>query len=45
VHDDQRYVLALRFVEKGESMETIVAWLLTRLKSMGISIKRYLLKK
>lgn len=40
VHDDQRYVLALRFVEKGESMETIVAWLLTRLKSMEISIKR-----
>jgi putative transposase len=40
VYDDQRYVLALRFVEKGESMEIIVAWLLTRLKSMGISIKR-----
>ena len=40
VHDDQRYVLALRFVEKGESMETIVAWLLNRLKTMGISIKR-----
>lgn len=39
VHDHQRYVLALRFVEKGESMETIVAWLLNRLKSMGISIR------
>jgi putative transposase len=39
VHDQQRYVLALRFVEKGESMETIVAWLLDRLKSMGISIR------
>ena len=39
VHDHQRYVLALRFVEKGESMETIVAWLLDRLKSMGISIR------
>jgi len=39
VHDNQRYVLALRFVEKGESMETIVAWLLNRLKSMGISIR------
>jgi hypothetical protein len=25
VHDHQRYVLALRFVEKGEHMETIVA--------------------
>jgi hypothetical protein len=40
VHDDQRYVVALRFVEKGESMETIVAWLLNRLKSIGICIKR-----
>jgi len=39
VHDHQRYVLALRFVEKGESMKTIVAWLLNRLKSMGISIR------
>jgi putative transposase len=39
VHDQQRYVLALRFVEKGESMETIVVWLLDRLKSMGISIR------
>jgi putative transposase len=39
VHDQQRYVLALRFVEKGESMETIVTWLLHRLKSMGISIR------
>ena len=38
VHDHQRYVLALRFVEKGERMETIVVWLLNRLKSMGISI-------
>jgi len=40
VHDDQRYVVALRFVEKGESMATIVAWLLNRLKTIGISIKR-----
>ena len=39
VHDHQRYVLALRFVEKGESMETIVARLLNRLKSIGISIR------
>jgi putative transposase len=39
VHDNQRYVLALRFVEKGESMEKIVAWLLDRLKSIGISIR------
>ena len=40
VHDNQRFVVALRFVEKGESMEKIVAWLLNRLKSIGISIKR-----
>ena len=39
VHNNQRYVLALRFVEKGESMEKIVAWLLDRLKSIGISIR------
>ena len=39
VHDQQRYVLALRFVEKGESMETIVTWLLNRLKSIEISIR------
>jgi len=40
VHDHQRYVVALRFVEQGESMEKIVAWLLNRLKRMGIAIKR-----
>jgi putative transposase len=40
VHDNLRYVVALRFVEKGESMQEIVAWLLNRLKSIGISIKR-----
>lgn len=40
VHDNQRFVVALRFVEKGESMATIVAWLLNRLKSIGISVKR-----
>jgi Transposase DDE domain len=45
VHDHQRYVLALRFVEKGESMETIVAWLLNRLKSIGISIRYAYLDK
>ncbi|MCI0549382.1 MAG: transposase [Anaerolineae bacterium] len=45
VHDHQRYVLALRFVEKGESMESIVAWLLNRLKSTGISIRYAYLDK
>jgi hypothetical protein len=28
VHDNQRFVFALRFVEKGEGMEKIVTWLL-----------------
>jgi putative transposase len=40
VHDDQRYVVALCFVEKDESMQEIVVWLLNRLKSIGISIRR-----
>lgn len=40
VHNNQRYVVALRFVEKGESMKEIVAWLLDRLKTLGICIKR-----
>jgi putative transposase len=40
VHDNQRYVVALRFVEKGESMKDLVAWLLNRLKTIGICIKR-----
>jgi len=39
VHDDQRYVVALRFVEKDEDMQEIVVWLLNRLKSTGISIE------
>ena len=40
VHDHQRYVVTLRFVEKGESMKEIVVWLLNRLKTLGIRIKR-----
>lgn len=32
VHDNRHYVLTLRLVEKGESMATIVTWLLNRLK-------------
>jgi len=40
VHNNQRYVVALRFVEKGESMQEIVVWLLNRLKTLGIRIKR-----
>jgi hypothetical protein len=40
VHNNLRYVVALRFVEKGESMQEIVAWLLNRLKALEIRIKR-----
>ena len=40
VHNNLRYVVALRFVEKGESMQEIVVWLLNRLKTLGIRIKR-----
>ena len=40
VHNHQRYVVALRFVEQSDSMQEIVVWLLNRLKTMGISIKR-----
>ena len=40
VHNNLRYVIALRFVEKGESMQEIVIWLLNRLKTLGIRIKR-----
>jgi putative transposase len=45
VLNNQRYVLALRFVEKGEGMERVVAWLLKRLKSIGISIRYAYLDK
>ena len=39
VPDHQREVLVLRFVEKGEGLETIVAWLLHRLTFMAISLR------
>jgi len=40
VHDKRRYVVALRFIEKGEDLKEIVTWLLKRLKTLGIRIKR-----
>lgn len=40
VHHHYRYVVALRFVEKGENLKDIVGWLLTRLKTLGIRLKR-----
>ncbi len=40
VHDHQRYVVALRFVEYGEELADIVRWLIKRLKSLKIRIRR-----
>jgi hypothetical protein len=40
MQDKQQYVVSLRFMEKSESMQEIVSWLLNRLKSIEISIKR-----
>ncbi len=45
VHDDRRYVVALRFVEYGEEMADIVRWLIKRLKSLKIGIRRVFLDK
>ena len=45
VRDNRRYVVALRFIEYGEEMATIVRWLLKRLKSLKIRIRRVFLDK
>jgi hypothetical protein len=45
VRDDRRYVVALRFVEYGETMAEIVRWLIKRLKSLKIRIRRVFLDK
>jgi len=45
VHDNRRYVVALRFIEYGEEMAEIVCWLLNRLKSLKIHIRRVFLDK
>jgi len=45
VHDHQRYVVALRFVEYGEELADIVRWLIKRLKSLKIRIRRAFLDK
>jgi hypothetical protein len=45
VHDKRRYVVALRFVEAEEEMVTIVRWLLKRLKTLGIRLRRIYLDK
>ena len=40
VHDKRRYTLALRFVRKGESMDTVVRWLLDRIKRLKLRLRR-----
>jgi putative transposase len=45
VRDDRRYVVALRFVEYGEQMADIVRWLIKRLKSLKIRLRRVFFDK
>ena len=45
VHKNQRYVVALHFVEYGEEMADIVRWLLRRLKALKLLVRRYHLNK
>lgn len=45
VRDARRYVVALRFIEYGDEMADIVRWLLKRLKSIKIRIRRAFLDK
>jgi len=45
VHDNRRFVVALRFVEYGEEMADIVRWLIKRVKSLEIRIRRVFLDK
>jgi len=45
VRDNRRYVVALRFIEYGEQMADIVRWLIKRLKSLKIRIRRVFLDK
>jgi len=43
VHDNRRFVVALRFVEYGEEMADIIRWLIKRVKSLKIRIRRVFL--
>ncbi len=40
VHDRRRYTVALRFVRKGEGMDTLVRWLLDRVKRLKLWVRR-----
>jgi putative transposase len=45
VRDHRRYVVALRFIEYGEEMADIVRWLIKRVKSLKIGLRRVFLDK
>lgn len=45
VHSQRRYVVALRFLQAGENMGTIVRALLKRVKRLGIRVRRVYLDK
>jgi putative transposase len=45
VRDNRRYVVAMRFVEYGDEMAEIVRWLIKRLKSLKIRMRRVFLDK
>jgi len=45
VHDNRRFVVALRFVEYGEEMADILRWQIKRVKSLKILIRRVFLDK
>jgi len=45
VHDNQRFVVALRFIEYGEEMADIVRWLIKRVKALKFCIRRVFLDK
>ena len=45
VHDNRRFVVALRFVEYGEEMANIVRWLIKHIKLLKIRLRRVFLDK
>ncbi|MCJ7432213.1 MAG: transposase [Anaerolineales bacterium] len=45
VRDNRRYVVAMRFIEYGDEMAEIVRWLIKRLKSLKIRMRRVFLDK
>lgn len=45
VRDNRRFVLALRFIEYGDEMADIVRWLIKRVKSLKLRIRRVFLDK